>query len=234
MFPACFAADALGGRRIPSTPFGLFFTAQWAQLCEHWHPLVTQCVIRRHPLPCLQVKPNVWFWAPALCRPQHGSRHVSKSAVHLAWFEVSVWDERWGSSLSGLKSTWSDRSPCRRSNLQSPASVPEIDRNVGNKLGVTGYMQPVKKMQMMFDKPINNSNSFSLNCLYLLFICSSRQLCSREMATNAGDRLATTGPLTGPSVSGSASAFVYFPLSAHFTPVRHFSNFICCNWQTQI
>ncbi len=34
-----------------------------------------------------------------------------------------------------------------------------------------------------------------LNCLYLLFICCSRQLCSGEMATNAGDRLATTGLL---------------------------------------
>lgn len=110
--------------------FGSVSAALWTsrgRLGEHWHPLVTQCVIRRRSLLCFQVKPNLCCWAAALCRTQHGNGHVSKSTVHLAWLthnhhdmacEVSVWDERWGSSRSVRISTWSERSLCRRSALK--------------------------------------------------------------------------------------------------------------------
>lgn len=57
-----------------------------------------------------------------------------------------------------------------------------------------------------------------LNCLYLLFICCSRQLCSGEMVTNARDRLATTGQLwKQPSVSGLLSLLLlwHLPLFPH-------------------
>lgn len=58
-----------------------------------------------------------------------------------------------------------------------------------------------------------------LNCLYLLFIFCSRQLCSGEMATNAGYRLATTGLLTRPSVSGLLSLAPLVFVSFYIQPV---------------
>lgn len=51
-----------------------------------------------------------------------------------------------------------------------------------------------------------------LNCLYLLFICCSCQHCSGEMATNDGDRLATTGLLqfTHKAIRWQPSPSCYF------------------------
>lgn len=144
--------------------FGSVSTALWTSrgqgsIGTHWWHSVSfagtpSCVFRLNHT-CVLERQHC-------AEPNTGNSQVSKSTVHLAWFthnlhdmtcEVWVWDERWGSSRSVRISSWSERSFCRRSTLKSPASGPEIDRNLGSELGPTGYTQPVNKCRWCLTSP---------------------------------------------------------------------------------
>lgn len=226
MFPACFAADPQGGIRISLMQFGSSFLGlvskfQWLSggqesIGTHWWRSVSLASALVKLFECAS---TVW----------HPAQEQSKSTVHLAWFTHHLHDMMFEATARDQK-----KAPASNKHMKRKVTARRDRPEFGEQTRSDWPQAAIELMQMMFDKAIYNSNSFSLNCLYLLFICCSRQLCSREMATNAGDRLATTGPLTGPSVSGSASTFGYFPHSAHFNPVCHFSCYICCDTRTQI
>lgn len=138
------------------------------------------------------------------------SAAVNRCRTKLTWFTLHLDDgnemaceTEWGDGVFYLNPKVYRKSLSSRQTVQ----IHDVHLEWMTRIRKTNMRQIMRGKKDMKDDLAGTSIIYTLflNCLYLLFICCSRQLCSGEMVTNARDRLATTGQLTQPSVSGLLS-----------------------------